>query len=90
MFRRESIASKVELRFPRDRLVLKGGGISGLMTVNMFIGRPNAEFRQGIADLHVNVEIGTQEDARHRFGLLNKTSGPGKASLVVQEEKDTA
>jgi hypothetical protein len=37
MIRRKSIAAEVELRFPWNRLVLEGGGVIGLMAVNMFI-----------------------------------------------------
>jgi hypothetical protein len=50
----------------------------------MFIRSLDVELSQRIADLHINVKVGDQEDAGRRCWLLDEPSSPGEATLVVQ------
>jgi hypothetical protein len=82
--RREGVAAGVEVHFPWHWVAVETCGIVGLVAVDMFIKSSDVELSQRIADLHINVKVGAQEDAGRRCWLLDEPSSPGEATLVVQ------
>jgi hypothetical protein len=60
MVRCDDVAARVYLYFPRQAALLSGGVVI-LVAAYVLIPSSDVQLAQGIADLHIQIEVGTQK-----------------------------
>jgi hypothetical protein len=56
----------------------------------VLIPSSDVQLAQGIADLHIQIEVGTQESAWRGHRLMDKATSSRESTLVVQKKSESA